>query len=94
MSEHADDPRLAALRERIEAADREILAAFLRRLDVARAVRRHKEEHGYTFVDAGREHELLERWIAAADGALSDEAVAELFAAVLALSKREASRTD
>ena len=55
-------------------------------------MRRHKEEHGYAFVDAGREQELLERWIAAAHGALPDEAVAELFAAVLALSKREASR--
>jgi chorismate mutase len=94
MSEHADDTTLAGLRERIEAADRDILAAFLRRLDVARQVRRHKEEHGYTFVDAGREEELLRRWIAAADGALPDEAVAELFAAVLALSKREAARPD
>jgi chorismate mutase len=92
MSEHVDDATLAGLRERIEAADRDLLAAFLRRLDVARAVRAHKQEQGYTFVDAGREQELLERWIAAADGALPDGAVQELFAAVLALSKREASR--
>jgi chorismate mutase len=94
MSEHADDRRLAELREQIEAADREILAAFLRRLEVARAVRRHKAEQGYTFVDAGREQELLDRWIAEANGALSEEAVEELFAAVLALSKREAARPD
>jgi chorismate mutase len=92
MSEHADDQTLAGLREQIEAADRELLAAFLRRLEVARAVRHHKQEQGYTFVDAGREQELLGRWLATADGALPDAAVAELFAAVLALSKREAAR--
>jgi chorismate mutase len=92
VSEHTDDETLARLREQIEAADRDLLDAFLRRLEVARQVRHHKEEQGYTFVDAGREQELLDRWIAAADGALPDEAVQELFATVLALSKREASR--
>jgi chorismate mutase len=92
MSEHSDDKTLALLREQIEAADRDLLAAFIDRLEVARAVRHHKEEHGYTFVDAAREQELLERWIAAADGALSDDAVRELFDTVLALSKREASK--
>jgi chorismate mutase len=92
VSAHADDQTLAGLRAQIEEADREILAGFLHRLDVARQVRRHKDEHGYAFVDAGREEELLERWIAAADGALPDEAVRELFETVLALSKREASR--
>ena len=92
MSAHADDPRLAELRAQIEAADRALLDAFLLRLEVAREVRRHKDERGYTFVDAGRERELLERWLAAAAGALPDETVEELFAVVLALSKREASR--
>jgi chorismate mutase len=92
MSAHQDDPRLTELREQIEAADRALLDAFLRRLEIARAVRRHKDEHGYTFVDAGREQELAERWRAAAAGALPDETVQELFETVLALSKREASR--
>jgi chorismate mutase len=92
VSAHADDPTLTELRARIEAADRALVDAFVRRLEVAREVRRHKDERGYTFVDAGRERELLERWVAAAGGALPDETVEELFAAVLALSKREASR--
>jgi chorismate mutase len=92
VSAHADDQTLARLREQIEAADRDLLAAFLRRLDIARKVRRHKAGQGYTFVDAGREQELLALWVAAADGALPDEAVRELFAAVLELSKREAAR--
>jgi chorismate mutase len=92
VSAHADDETLGGLRAQIEAADRQILAAFLRRLEVARAVRRHKDERGYEFVDAGREDELLQRWIAAADGSLPDETVRELFTTVLALSKREASR--
>jgi chorismate mutase len=55
-------------------------------------VRQHKEDNGYAFIDAGREEELLERWIAAAEGALPDETVRELFETVLALSKREAAR--
>ena len=93
VSAHADDQTLAGLRAQIEEADREILAAFLHRLDVARQVRRHKEEHGYAFVDAGREQELLDRWIARRgrraarrDGARSSSQT------VLALSKREAAR--
>jgi chorismate mutase len=92
MSAHADDPTLAGLRVQIDEADREILAAFLHRLAVARQVRQHKEDNGYAFIDAGREEELLERWIAAAEGALPDETVRELFETVLALSKREAAR--
>ena len=92
MSAHADDPLLAELRAGIEAADRRLLEAFIGRVEVARAVRRHKDERGYTFVDAGRERELLERWLGIAAGALPDETVEELFATVLALSKREASR--
>jgi chorismate mutase len=92
VSAHADDPTLAELRVQIDQADREILAAFLRRLDAARQVRRHKAEQGYAFIDAGREAELLQHWIAVADGALPDDTVRELFEAVLALSKREATR--
>jgi chorismate mutase/prephenate dehydratase len=92
MGAHDDDATLRELRERIELADREILEAFLRRLDAAREVRRHKDERGYAFVDAGRERELLERWLAAARGAVPDETVEELFTAVISLSKREARR--
>ena len=92
MSAHTDDPTLAELRAGIEAADRALLDAFVQRVEVARAVRHHKEEQGYTFIDAGRERELLALWLAAAAGAVPDETVEELFASVLALSKREASR--
>jgi chorismate mutase len=92
MAAHSDDPRLAELRTEIDAADQAILEAFLRRLDVAREVRRHKDEQGYAFVDAARERDLLERWVRLAAGSISDETAEELFSAVISLSKREAKR--
>jgi chorismate mutase len=92
VAAHDDDERLAELRNEIEAADEAILRAFLRRLEVGKAIRRHKDEQGYAFIDAGRERELLERWLRVAGDTLPDETVEELFSTVLSLSKREARR--
>jgi chorismate mutase len=88
------DSVLLVLREEIEAADRDLLAAFTRRLQVAVKIRGHKTECGYDFVDPDRELQLLEEWRQANDGAISDEALLELFETVLRLSKREAGRED
>lgn len=92
MSTRGDDPVLLALREEITAADRDLLAAFIRRLQIAAKIRAHKAECGYEFVDLERERRLLEEWRQANDGAVSDEALLELFESVLSLSKREAQR--
>jgi chorismate mutase len=92
MSTRADDPVLLALREEIAAADRDLLAAFTRRLQVAAKIRAHKVECGYDFVDLEREQRLLEEWRQANGGAVSDETLLELFESVLSLSKREAQR--
>ena len=88
------DPVLLALREEIAAADRDLLAAFTHRLQVALKIRGHKTACGYDFVDPEREQQLLEEWRQANDGTISDETLLELFDTVLRLSKREAGRED
>jgi chorismate mutase len=94
MESRNHDPVLLALREEIAAADRDLLAAFARRLRVALKIRGHKAERGYDFVDPEREQQLLETWRRANDGTVSDEALLELFETVLRLSKRETGRED
>jgi chorismate mutase len=92
MSTNNIDPVLLALREEIEAADRDLLAAFAHRLQAALKIRAHKADCGYDFIDPEREQQLLEEWRQANDGAISDETLLELFETVLRLSKSEAAR--
>jgi len=92
MSINDVDPVLLALREEITAADRDLLAAFIRRLQVAVTIRGHKNDRGYELIDPEREQELLAEWRRANDGAISDEVLLELFETVLRLSKHEAGR--
>jgi chorismate mutase len=87
-----DDPVLRLLRAEIEAADRELLAAFARRVHVAMEIRGHKAERGYDFLDPERERELLDEWRREINGTISEETVVELFETVLRLSKRETGR--
>lgn len=92
MDDHSEDPVLLSLREEIAAADRDLVAAFIRRLRAAATIRGHKQEHGYPLVDAEREQFLLAEWKEANDGAASDEALLELYETVLTLSKSESAR--
>jgi len=92
MSANDIDPVLLALREEIAAADRDLLAAFTRRLDIAVRIRGHKNDRGYALIDLEREQLLLEDWRKANNGVISDEALLELFETVLRLSKSEAAR--
>jgi chorismate mutase len=92
MSSSNLDPILLALREEITVADRDLIAAFTRRLQAASKIRAHKADCGYDFVDPEREQRLLEEWRRANDGTISDEALLELFETVLRLSKSEAGR--
>lgn len=92
MGDQAVDPVLLSLREEIAAADRDLVAAFARRLRAAAEIRSHKQERGYAFIDPAREQQLFAEWCEANDGTISDEALLELYEAVLALSKRESAR--
>jgi chorismate mutase len=89
-----DDSLLQSLRAEIEAADRELLAAFVRRVHVASEIRGHKLKRGYEFFDPERERQLLGQWRQEINGTISEETVMELFETVLKLSKRESASRD
>ena len=88
------DETLAALRDRIAAVDREILAAFNERLELVLDVRRRKRELGIPFVDPAQEARLLAALADANAGPLSESALRELFGLVLGLTKREVARAE
>ncbi|MGZ4463466.1 MAG: chorismate mutase [Gaiellaceae bacterium] len=86
------DPELERLRDEILAADRALLAAFGKRLEVARRIREHKRERGYQMIDPAREDELYRRWRESAASDISADGLRTLFETVLGLSKQEAWR--
>lgn len=88
------DPTVQQLRSRISAADRALLAAMNARLRLVRELRAHKLEHGWEFVDHGREKHLLDALARENPGPLTEEGLRELFAEVLALTKREVAADD
>jgi chorismate mutase len=88
-SDPEHDAVVRELRERITAADRALLAAVNDRLGFVRKLRTHKLEQGWGFVDRGREEQLVDALARENPGPLSESGLRELFAAVLALSKRE-----
>jgi chorismate mutase len=88
-SDPEHDPVVRELRDRITAADRALLAAVNERLELVRELRAHKLEQGWDFVDQRREERLLDALVRANPGPLSEAGLRDLFADVLALSKRE-----
>ena len=84
-----DRNELDELRAQIAAADREVLDALNRRLELVRRVQAHKQETGQPTIDAKREAELLKELQASNAGPLSKNAVQAVFTAVLDVMKRE-----
>ncbi|HET8606972.1 MAG TPA: chorismate mutase [Gaiellaceae bacterium] len=80
---------LEELRAEVAAADREILAAVNRRLELVRLIGDYKRRHGIAFVDPEQERRLVAALQEANAGPLSAEGVRELFEWILALVKRE-----
>ncbi len=89
QSDPEHDPKVRELRERITEQDLAILAALNRRLQLVGELREHKLTRGWEFVDRGREAQLLAALAAENPGPLSEAGLQELFAKVLALTKRE-----
>jgi chorismate mutase / prephenate dehydratase len=87
-----DDPVVASFRERISAADDEVLAAVNHRLRLVSELHAHKRAHGYPLFDAGRERNVVERAIERNGGPLSDEGVRALYNLLLPLCTSEAAR--
>lgn len=80
---------LEQLRAEITAIDREILALVNRRLETVARLKRHKDEHGISFVDAQREREMFEDRAHENPGPLSETGLRAFYAELLALTKRE-----
>lgn len=83
------DPELERLRGEVAVADRAILDAVNRRLEVVREIKAHKHRSGIGFVDPGQERRLIEALQRANPGPLSDDGVRELYERILDLVKRE-----
>ena len=80
---------LERLREQVSAADRAIVEALNRRIELVAQIRRYKEKHGLEFLDPGREARMFEELRSANTGPLSDDGLERLLREVLDLSKRE-----
>lgn len=80
---------LEQLRGEVAAADRAILAAVNRRLELVREIKAHKERSGIGFVDPDQERRLIEALQRENPGPLSEAGVRELFERILELVKRE-----
>jgi chorismate mutase len=85
----SDDPFVRETRDQLNAIDHSIFEAVNRRLELVARLKRHKEEHGYSFVDPGREQQMIDDAAAANPGPLSAEGIRRLYAELLALTKRE-----
>lgn len=85
----SDDPFVRETREQLSELDRSIFDAVNRRLELVKRLKRHKDEHGYAFVDPGREERMIEDAVAANPGPLSADGLRRLYAELLALTKRE-----
>ena len=92
MSEQGTDPSVHAARERISALDAELVALVNERLAIVRELHAYKRAQGYPMVDPAREQLLLDRLVGANPGPLGDDALRELWTALLAIMTPEAAR--
>jgi len=77
---------LNEIRREIDGIDDEMLALFLRRMELAGQAAEHKRQHGLPVFQPEREREIISRMKQAAGDELGEYA-AGFFTAVMALSK-------
>ena len=92
MSADSNDPVITHLRNQISDTDRALVGLVCKRLKLVATIKGYKERHGMDFVDAEREQWMLRDLHRANRGPLSREGLDELFADLLALTKREVER--
>ena len=88
------DPLIRQLREQISDADRALVEAMNKRLELVARLKRYKESRGLEFVDLQREEWMLSYLQRANRGPLTTDGLRELFAEVLDLTKREVGRSE
>ncbi len=79
------------IRGQIAETDRALVETINERLELVRALWRHKEEQGLPLLDPDREERMLRYLTESNGGPLSTEGLVELYAFVLDLTKRETS---
>jgi chorismate mutase len=92
VSEQGSDPSVQAARARISALDAELIALVNERLVLVRELHAYKRSQGYPMVDPERERLLLDHLVASNRGPLSDDALRQIWAGLLALMTTEAAR--
>ena len=86
------DPVVDQLREQITSADRSLVETINKRLALVQQLRRYKSRNGFPFLDPAREEWMLSYLTRANRGPLSAEGLAEIYSAILDLTKRETAR--
>jgi chorismate mutase len=86
------DPVVVQLREKITEIDRALVETVNERLRLVEQLWRYKEEHDLALRDPAREEWMLRYQTRANRGPLSAKGLAELYALVLELTRREAAR--
>ena len=89
--EASADPVVRQLREQISDNDRAIVEAINKRLQLVARLKEYKTSRGFEFVDPDREDWMIRYLERANGGPLSPEGLRDLFASILALTKREVS---
>ena len=83
------DPVISQIREQITNLDRTLVEAVNKRIELVQQLRGYKERNGVPFLDPAREEWMLTYLTRENSGPLSEEGLAELYAYVLELTKRE-----
>jgi len=87
VAEAGSKEALAALRRKLDAIDREILATINRRAEVAQAIGRAKRSQQQCIFDPRREAEVLGRLAADNRGPLTDDSVRAIFREVISAAR-------
>lgn len=94
MSTDSNDPVISHLRHQISDNDRALVGLVCKRLELVATIKSYKARHGIDFLDAQREQWMLRDLHRANRGPLSGGGLDELFADLLALTKREVERME
>lgn len=79
---------IAESREKIDRIDKEIVALFEERMEVARDVAEYKRQTGKKVLDVQREKEKLEKLSAMASSKFNQRALEELFSQIMSISRK------
>jgi chorismate mutase len=85
----SQDPVIRQLREQVSDNDRALVEAINARLRLVTKLKTYKESRGFDFVDPEREEWMLRDVARANRGPLSQDALEQIYTAILDLTKRE-----